>query len=87
VTDTGPLSTYDAQIVIDRDGITVGGERIPGVITAGGVAVRQSRTIPDHWTVTVQLMTGREPILGDGAIRAVDGSIWSDVNPPHGTST
>ncbi|APE10785.1 hypothetical protein BO226_17585 [Rhodococcus sp. 2G] len=87
MTDTEPLSTYDAPIVIDRDGITVGGERIPGIITAGGVVVHKSRSVTDHWTVTVQLMTGREPILGDGAIRAADGTIWSDVNPPHETTT
>lgn len=76
------MTAYDDQIVIDRDGITIGGDRIPGVITAGGIVVRKSTSIPGHWTVTVQLMTGREPILGDGAITDGSGSVWSEKNPP-----
>lgn len=79
------MNAYDDQIVIDRDGITVGGDRVPGVITAGGIVVRKSTSIPGHWTVTVQLMTGREPILGDGAITDGSGSVWSEKNPPPRT--
>lgn len=76
------MNGYDDQITIDRDGITVGDKRIPGVIAYGGVQVRKSNTIPGHWLVTVQLMTGREPILGDGTTADENGRVWSDKNPP-----
>lgn len=76
------VNRYDDQISIDRDGITIGSDRLPGVIAYGGIQVRKSSAIPGHWLVTVQLMTGREPVLGDGVTADEDGLVWSDKNPP-----
>lgn len=60
-------NSYDDQIVLDRDGITVGGKRLPGCIVSDPEMVIVGTTdLEDHWLLTITLMTGREPQVEDG---------------------
>lgn len=60
-------NSYDDQIVLDVDGITVGGTRVPGCIVSDPEMVIVGTTdLEDHWLLTITLMTGREPRIEDG---------------------
>lgn len=60
-------NSYDDQIVLDHDGITVGGKRVPGCIVSDPQNVIVGTTdLEDHWLLTITLMTGREPQIEDG---------------------
>jgi len=56
------------QIVIDRDGLTIGGDRVPGYLAGAPVTVRESEELPGFTEVTVTFLTSSYPISAPGMV-------------------
>lgn len=69
------MSSYDDEIAVTTDGITIGGQPVPGTIAAHGITVHKSGMVPAHWFVSVVFMTGREPTIGPGLELDDDGEV------------
>jgi len=57
VSDT---SEADKAIRFDSEGLTIGGERVPGLIAVPAI-VEQDDDAPDHWRVTATFLTNVYP--------------------------
>lgn len=55
------------QILVGAAGISIGGERLPGVL-ADEVTVQEDRAIPGFWRVTATFLTNTYPMSDFGTV-------------------
>lgn len=61
------MADVEQPITIGRNGITIGGIVVPGVL-ANEVTVQEDREIPDLWHVTVTFLTSTYPISDSSTV-------------------